>query len=467
MICQFSAIYVYLTRMEIIAIDNAQISIMRELLFFTLIFSFIHTGCYAKLERGGLEDIICSKAIYLKTSSDLDDLIGVCSRSKLVLLGESTHGTSEYYYWRAEISKRLIAEEGFNFIVVEGDWASIYRLNLYVKGVSDEYKTARDVMKTFNRWPEWMWANTEVEKLVEWLKIFNSKLPLEKKVGFYGMDVYGQWEAMEEVLRVAEAKFPESLSEILERYGCYTAFGFDEWQYALSVQRGHPPCTDNLQWVVDVIREHLESSTDPNDIKALSHAKQSAKVVLNSEDYYRLAVRSNVSSWNSRVMHMHETVTRLLAAHGEDSKGIVWAHNTHIGDARATSMLKEGMVNIGQLSRELHTDDEVTLIGFSTYRGRVNAGSRWGENMLRMRIPAAPQGSAEEILKRCGRDVFYTIFDDDLRSNSELLKPIGHRAIGVVYNPSGDHLYNYVPTILPIRYDAIIFIKITSPLDTF
>jgi erythromycin esterase len=407
----------------------------------------------------------CNNSIELLNSLSLDLLIENVGDRKLVLLGESTHGTAEFYHWRAEISKRLIKEKGFSFIVVEGDWASIYKLNLYVKGLSNEFRTAREVLVSFNRWPEWMWANTVIEGLAEWLKEYNTSLSQEQKVGFYGMDVYGQWEAMDEVLRITQELMPEEFPKILEEYNCYTAYNFDEWQYARAVQRGYPSCFEGLNWVVEIIREHLESSANPIDRKLLIHAKQSAMVVKNSEDYYRLAVRDNITSWNSRVMHMHKTVGRLLEIHGSSSKGIVWAHNTHIGDARATSMRQEGMLNIGQLSRELHSETNVTLIGFTTYKGRVNAGARWGALMSRMHIPEAQKGSAESILKKCDKDAFYTIFDDEIRQSEELLKPIGHRAIGVVFNPATERMHNYVPTILPLRYDAIVFIKKTTALE--
>jgi erythromycin esterase len=407
----------------------------------------------------------CDNAIELKTSTDLDSLIRFCSESKLVLLGESTHGTAEFYFWRSEISKRLISEKDFRFIVVEGDWASIYKLNLYVKELTNEFKSANEVLQTFNRWPEWMWANKEVERLVEWLKKHNESLPKDKKVGFYGMDVYGQWEAMSEVLRIAKKLIPNQLEEIQKQYDCYSAYNFDEWQYAMAVQRGYPNCNEGLGWVVEILKEHIALSSNPSDKKLLIHAKQSAKVVQNSEDYFRLAVRNSVTSWNSRVMHMHETVTRLLKVQGSNAKGIIWAHNTHIGDARATSMAAEGMYNIGQLSRQVYGENYVKLIGFTTYKGKVNAGSQWGNPMAVMSVPKAMKGSAESVLNKCELPNFYTIFDTETRKNDELLKPIAHRAIGVVYNPLRERDFNYVPSILPLRYDALVFIKTTTALE--
>ncbi len=407
----------------------------------------------------------CKNAIELNSADNLDKLIELSGNSRLVLLGESTHGTAEFYRWRAEISKRLIVEKGFNIIAVEGDWTSIYRLNQYVKNVNNTFASAKEVLKTFNRWPEWMWANTEVERLAEWIKEYNKNLPNDKRVGIYGMDVYGQWEAMAEVLRIVEQKIPERLDEIKAKFDCYTAYSFDEWQYARAVTQGYPACYEGLEWVEEILREHMESTECPTEIKLLRHAKQSAKVVKNSEDFFRLAIRNEITSWNSRVMHMYNTVMQILEVHGTYSKGIVWAHNTHVGDARATSMRNEGMINIGQLARQNYGDQMVTLIGFTTYKGRVNAGTQWGSPMTRMTIPKAQKNSAEAMLEDCGLESFYAIFDDETRKSEEMLMPIGHRAIGVTYNPSTERLYNYVPTILPLRYDALVFIKQTNALE--
>jgi erythromycin esterase len=433
---------------------------------FLLLLSFLLSFSTSKSVLGQkITTLLCKNAIGFENAGDLDQIVNLCSDKKLVLLGESTHGTEEFYQWRAQISKRLIEEKGYNFIAVEGDWASIYRLNLYVKGLSTEHTSARDVLKTFKRWPEWMWANTTIEELAEWLKVYNKGKDKNQQVGFYGMDVYGQWEAMDEVIRIAEELIPHKANIIRNQLSCFAAFSFDEWQYARAVQQGYPTCQPQLEWVVEVVKEHLESSSNPNDKKALLHAKQSAKVVKNAEDFYRLAIQNNVSSWNSRVLHMNETVNLLLQVHGDDSKGIVWAHNTHIGDAQATSMANEGMVNIGQLSRQTFGNENVMLIGFTTYNGRVNAGSRWGAIMSRMRIPNAMEGSAESLLKSCNIKQFYIVFDEAMRQNKELLKPINHRAIGVVYNPANEQLYNYVPSVLPMRYDVLFFIKTSSSLE--
>jgi erythromycin esterase len=192
-------------------------------------------------------DYLAPKAIILNTPAELDPLIEEAGKRKLVLLGEASHGTLEYYEWRAEISKRLIVEHDFSFIAVEGDWASLYRLNKYVKDLPGAPESAVEAMKNFSRWPEWMWGNTTVAGLIEWMREYNSKLPAEEKVGFYGMDVYGQWEAMDDLLAYAELYFPEHYEAIAEKLACFERFDRDEWAYARATASGNVSCEDELK----------------------------------------------------------------------------------------------------------------------------------------------------------------------------------------------------------------------------
>ncbi len=410
---------------------------------------------------------LCARGVAFEDASDLDSLIALCSGSRLVLLGESTHGTSEYYRWRAEISKRLVVEQGFRFIAVEADWMPMYRLNLYVKWLLDEEGvTAASILRGFSRWPEWMWGNTEVEALAEWLREHNRLLPVDERVGIYGMDVYGQWEAMDEVLAVVSALIPDEEAKVREHYGCFTRFGRDEWRYAQAVTQGLASCDHRLHEVVHLLKSRWEAAESEEEERLLFHGMQSAKVVLNAEDFYRLSAQGdNNGSWNSRATHMHHTTGRLLKRYGEEARGIVWAHNTHIGDARATSMAVEGRVNIGQLSRELYGESSITGIGFTTYTGRVNAGSRWGAPMSIMDIPRAAEGSLEYLLNKCGLQQFFVVFDQELENDEVLNNQIGHRAIGVVYNPATERRFNYVPTVLTQRYDALVFFHATKELE--
>ncbi len=436
---------------------------MKNTFYYLLIILF--SGCLnaqENKEEPNLIELINKKSIELNSANDLNALIEAAGSKKLVLLGESTHGTSEYYTWRAEISKRLISEKDFSFIVVEGDWASTYNLNNYVKNLPGSGSSAHEVVSAFNRWPEWMWANEEITELAEWMRKFNDNLPLEKKVGFYGMDVYGQWEAMEKLIAYVEAEIPDKFDDIKEMLACFTAYGYDEWQYARAVFEGSESCEVHLKSIIEILNERSDDLKIA-DNKRYFNAKQNALVLKNAEEYYRLAVRGGPDSWNSRVYHMNYTVQRLLDYHGEDAKGIVWAHNTHIGDAAATSMIQQDMVNIGHLTRQEFGRDNVFLVGFSTYTGTVIAGIQWGAQMQVMNIPEGRPESFEHIFNQADKNSFYIMFDENDRGNEEFMKVRGHRAIGVVFNPAHE-ARNYVPTLLPERYDAFIFFKQTKPL---
>jgi erythromycin esterase len=430
----------------------------------------LFTLCVMPLSSGGVHDspelieYFNDRAVPLNEGSDLDELISNTGSSRLVLLGEASHGTSEFYQWRSEITRRLITEKGFSFVAVEGDWASIYRLNKYVKGLPGARSSARRVLQGFDRWPEWMWANNEIRELAEWMRNHNRDLPDDRKVGFYGMDVYGQWEAMDDLINYAGEYLPEYHDEISRNLQCFANYDRDEWVYARAVtSRGHPSCEKELQEVVDLL---YGLSPDPGEKgrREFFRAKQNALVVKNAEDFFRLAITDNAGSWNSRATHMWETVRGLLNEYGSSSRAIVWAHNTHVGDAGATSMQYQGMVNIGQLSRGELGRDQVFIAGFGTGTGRVSAGSQWGARMERMQVPEGIEGSLENILSQLNYDRFYLLFDEQDRSHPLLSRFIGHRAIGVVYNPAQESL-NYVPTILPQRYDAFIFIRKTGPLQ--
>lgn len=402
-----------------------------------------------------------SKAIPLSTSAELNAMIDESGNRRLVLLGEATHGTREFYHWRAEITKRLIAEKDFNFIAVEGDWAAIYRLNKYVKGLENSMSSALEVLQSFHRWPQWMWANTNILELAEWLKQHNDALPFEKKVGFYGMDVYGHWDAMDDLLAYSRENLAEMHPEIENLLNCFAGRRKDEWQYARAVADGKPSCETELSQVTEILSSHKEKIDSAME-KAHFRAKQNALVIQNAENFYRLAVQNSLDSWNARVDHMWTTVNKLLNFYGEDSKGIVWAHNSHVGDSRATSMRFFEQYNIGQLSRENLSEENVFIAGFGTFRGKVNAGSEWDARMKVMKIPKAQKGSLDYLLNEVSHPQFLILFNRKERDHHLLKEPLNHRAIGVVFNPAEDG--SYVPTLPAYRYDALLFIRETTGL---
>ena len=392
----------------------------------------------------------------------MDKLITAAADKKLVLLGEASHGTHEYYLWRDKISRRLIAEQDFSFIAVEGDFASLYQLNRYVKNLEGAANSAREVLMKLHRWPTWMWANEEVVALTEWLRSYNDQLPQDKKVGFYGMDVYDEWNSKKVVLNMLKETNPAAYKFVQEEYSCFDPHKGDSWSYANAVRAGKEDCAAATQNVVSYIRDNRAEFPELSD-DTYFYLLQNSIVVNNAEEFYRESVLSRGNaSWNARAHHMHDTVIDLLNLYGENSKGIVWAHNTHIGDAEYTSMRNTGERNIGQLTRQELGRENVFLIGFTTYQGKVLAGRGWGEPMKEMTIPPAVPNSIEHTLNKIDHDSFYLIFDEEDRMKKNL-KVMGNRAVGVVYNPRRDKR-QFVPTIVPMRYDALIFFKETTAL---
>ncbi|MFA6360965.1 MAG: erythromycin esterase family protein, partial [Dysgonamonadaceae bacterium] len=395
------------------------------------------------------------KAVPLDGDASLDRLISAAADKELVLLGEASHGTHEYYLWRDKISRRLISEQNFSFIAVEGDFASLYHLNRYVKNLDGAANSAREILLKLHRWPTWMWANEEVVALAEWLRSHNDNLPQDKKVGFYGMDVYDEWNSKKAALDLLKTTDQTAYEYVKEQYNCFGQHKGDSWSYAHAVRAGKENCATATKNVVEYIRSNRNNFPELSD-DAYFYLLQNTIVVHNAEEFYRESIASKGDvSWNSRVHHMHGTVNDLLNLYGKNSKGIVWAHNTHIGDAEYTNMRKTGEKNIGQLTREGLGNDNVLLIGFTTFEGKVMAGSSWGAPMEEMTIPPAISNSIEYKLNQIDQESFYLIFNKEDRKKKNL-KSMGNRAVGVVYNPKRDKR-QFVPTIVPMRYDALFF----------
>jgi erythromycin esterase-like protein len=392
----------------------------------------------------------------LRVPADLDTLMEQVGDARYVLLGEASHGTHEFYAWRDVLSRRLIVEKGFSFIAVEGDWPDCYRVNRYAKGYDEYGDSAHDVLHNFERWPTWMWANREVVALVEWLRQHNSGLPEQKKAGFYGLDVYSLWDSLYQVMGYLRRHDPSSLPAALRTFRCFEPYGEDVQDYARATRWVGESCEDEVVKLLAELRS-AGPVLDQHDGESHFNAEQNAIVLKNAEHYYRTMVHGGPESWNIRDRHMAETLNRLMRHHGSGAKAIVWEHNTHIGDARYTDMADDGMVNIGQLVREQHDREGVVVVGFSSHRGNVIAGSEWGAPMERMRVPAARTGSWEDVLHGVGRQNRLLLFAHaDL--DDELFIARGQRAIGVVYHPEYERYANYVPTVLPHRYDALLHI---------
>jgi erythromycin esterase-like protein len=393
----------------------------------------------------------------LRNVADLDPLLEAIGDARYVLLGEASHGTSEYYTWRFALSARLIREKGFSFIAVEGDWPDCYRVNRYVKGFPDSGASARNVLHAFDRWPTWMWANREVVKLAEWMRDYNEEQPHERMAGFFGLDVYSLWDSLQAVIDYLERVDPTAAVEAKQAAACFDPYHQDIEEYARVTALIPTSCEDDIVRLLASLRaKAAQYKEDGRD--AYFDAEQNALVARNAERYYRAMVRWGPSSWNIRDEHMVETLERLMENHGANAKCVVWEHNTHIGDARATDMAASGMVNVGQILREDHPHEDVFAVGFGSYHGSVIAGDSWGATMRHMHVPPAREESIEALFHQAVGDDFLLMLRD--ASYPEALeKPRGHRAIGVVYHPQRERYGNYVPTSLPNRYDAFLHIE--------
>lgn len=398
----------------------------------------------------------------LSTSADLDPLMDKIGNAQFVLLGEASHGTAEYYQWRAAISKRLILEKGFSFIAVEGDWPDCYCVNRFIKNQPNAGTSAREVLHAFSRWPTWMWANEEIVELAEWLQRHNEQRHPAQQVGFFGLDVYSLWHSLEAVMNYLHDRDPMALAAAHRVLRCFEPYGEQGANYAHASARKIPESCE--QEVVTMLRElrRQEPRYERDGREDFFTAEQNALVVQNAEAYYRTMVRGDEESWNIRDRHMVLTLERLMHFHGPQARAIVWEHNSHIGDARATDMAESGTINVGQLVREQFGDQGVVLVGFGSYRGSVIAGDEWNAPMKRMRVPPARPGSWEDLLHRAGDNDKLLLFQGN--ESPKMREPRGHRAIGVVYHPEFEQYGNYVPTTLPARYDAFLYLDVTHAL---
>jgi erythromycin esterase len=324
-------------------------------------------------------------------------------------------------------------------------------------GSTDDGSSAAAVLSHLNRWPTWMWANEEVATFSEWLRNYN--MASANKTRFYGLDVYSLWRSIEEVHMYLQTIDPNEAQSAADAVACFNNFyGGDEFAYGTQKANNKLDCADELQRMLTTVQEIAKTHNDEEAFNAV----QNAFVALNAERYYVTALQSSSASWNIRDEHMMNTVDRIAAHHGDGAKVIIWAHNTHVGDARATDMASQGMVNIGQLMREKHGDEGVHITGFGTYSGTVIASNEWASETQTMTVPNARPGSWEAMLHAIS-PANKLILLEALKGNEQLSKSIGHRAIGVVYDPSAEQ-GNYVPSVVPQRYDAFIFIDRTEAL---
>lgn len=403
---------------------------------------------------------VAAAAHPLESSDDLTPLLDRIGDARFVLLGEASHGTSEFYTWRMRLSQRLIQEKGFSFIAVEGDWPDCYKVNRYIKHYANSGADALSVLRTFDRWPTWMWANWEVVALAEWLHKHNANLPAAQQVGFYGLDVYSLHESMETLSDYIQKNRPDALDTMRHAVMCFEPYGSDPQSYAFGTAFVPDSCEDEVLSLLTKVRE--PNPAYASDPEASFNAEQNAWVTVGAERYYRTMILGDAESWNIRDTYMADTLDRLMNYHGPQAKAIVWEHNTHIGDARATDMARAEMVNVGQLARERHGDEGVVLVGFASHRGTVIAAESWGAPMERMEVPRGREGSWEAVLHEAGASNKLLLMDE-VRDVPGVDRMRGHRAIGVVYHPQRE-AGNYVPSVLPERYDALLYFDQTEAL---
>lgn len=420
---------------------------------------------WAEASDTAFREALHHKAQPFEKRDQLLPLLEAMAERSHVLLGESTHGTAEYYRWRGEISKTLIQDHAFRFVVVEGDWADCYKLNRYVRHEPEAGASAREIMNTFDRWPQWLWANEETAAFIEWLRDYNAERPADAQVGFYGMDLYGLADSMEDLAAYLKASHPALEATAREAIECLQPFSQEVFAYARAHQLGGVDCAEAVQALFEGLVE-LYEEIEAQKKSAVFRAKLDGLVIKNAENHLRHLGTPGKAAWNARVDHFLETIEKLMAKKGPDGKGIVWAHNTHIGDARATPMESQGSTNIGQLLRERHGQSRIFALGMGTYQGGLLAGEAWDSPRQVMTMPPAAAGSLEALMEERARErdtgQLYWLFDsEDWRG--PLASPIGHRAIGVTYAPALD-TRSYVPTLLPLRYDGFLFFRQTGPL---
>ena len=407
-------------------------------------------------------DVLIQKSQIIHHRQDLQHLINKISTCKIVMLGEATHGTHEFYTWRSYISQKLITDHHFNFIAVEGDWPDCYQINRFIKGKEKKGNNATDILTNFDRWPTWMWANWEVAAFIEWLYQHNKHFSANQKIGFFGLDVYSLWDSLQSIIQHLIKVDDAALTKALQAFRCFEPYKESEGSgYGYAAQLVPNSCESQ---VVDLLKEiqHKRALFDGEE-EHIFNTEQNARIAVNAEKYYRAMVKGGPQSWNIRDQHMADTLQQLLLFHGPGAKAIVWEHNTHIGDAKATDMADEGMYNIGELARHQFGEENVALIGFGTYKGSVIAGNQWGAPMQVMDVPEAKESSWEYLLHQAG-DENRLVYMNDLKDTIINERRIGHRAIGVVYRPAYEQYGNYASSIMPQRYDAFIHIDTTTAL---
>ena len=397
-------------------------------------------------------------------------LIDAIGDARVVLLGEATHGTHEFYRERGFITRRLIAECGFAAVAVEGDWPDAYRVNRYVRGAGRD-EDGVESLGDFGRFPTWMWRNADVLDFIGWLRSYNDARPSNNRAGFYGLDLYSLRSSAQAVMAYLNKVDPAAAGRARMRYGCFDRFGDEMQQYGYAASFGVSRSCEG-----DVIAQLLElhhqraeyASRDgrvaPDDF---FFAEQNARLVRNAEAYYRAMFSGQVESWNLRDRHMAETIGELLTFLDRVRPGarlVVWAHNSHLGDARATQMGDIGELNVGQLAREKFGSRAV-LVGCTTHQGTVTAASEWDGPAYRKHVRASLAGSYERLFHEVGVPRFLLRLRTDAELSAALATPRLERAIGVLYLPETERQSHYFHARMSEQFDYVLHFDETRAVE--
>ncbi len=405
-------------------------------------------------------------------AQDYDALLELIGNARFVLLGEASHGTHDFYHERAQITQRLIQEKGFTAVAVEADWPDAWRANRYVRHLGGD-AFAIEALADFRRFPRWMWRNTDVVEFLDWLRAYNDALePGAAKAGFYGLDLYSLHSSMDAVLRFLEVVDPKAAKRARERYSCFDHFGEDTQVYGFLTGSGATRSCEE-----EVVAQLLELQRRASDYlqrdgrvtaEEVFNAEQNARLVKNAEEYYRAMFLRSVSTWNLRDRHMAETLDALVAhleRPGAPAKIVVWAHNSHLGDARATEMgQRRGELNLGQLARERYGRDAF-LVGFTTHHGTVTAASEWDAPAERKNVRPALDDSYEALFHATGLGRFLLDLRTDKPTAEALREARLERAIGVIYRPDTERVSHYFKAQLPEQFDAVLHFDATRAVE--
>ncbi len=397
-----------------------------------------------------------------------DGLVELMAQARLVLIGEASHGTHEFYLERARLTRALIEQHGCTAVVAEADWPDALRVDRYVRGRSEDASAAQ-ALSDFARFPAWMWRNTVVEEFVEWLREHNRSVPAGRQVGFFGMDLYSLHASMHAVVEHLQSVDLEAAARARERYACFDHHApGDSQAYGWGAAFGaRPSCEDEAIAQLLEMNRRAAATLGPERDEAF-YAQQNARLVRNAEEYYRSMFRGRVSTWNLRDTHMVQTLAalerHLQATRGTAPRMAVWAHNSHLGDASATEMGERGEWSVGQLARE-RWGREALLLGLTTSEGSVTAASDWDGPAERKRVRQPLPGSFEQLFHQAGPERFWLPLRDQFAVARLLAAPRLQRAIGVIYAPRTERQSHYFHARLPAQFDALLHIGRTHALQ--